>query len=390
VKGHWVKPKLVAEVAFTEWTDDGRVRHPVFHGLRADKDPATITRDEPVHTPAVEKKAAPARKRESERKGRRPKEAAPPRLTAAMKKPATSEGGDTVSGIKVTNAGRVIDPATGATKIDLVRFYDRIAGHILPHLIHRPVALVRAPSGIEGQLFFQKHGDTVKVPGIKLLDRKYWPQHDPMLEIDTREALVAAAQMNMVELHTWNSTTRAIAKPDRMLFDLDPGEGITWDQLVEATELTKRMLDMLELESFLKTSGGKGLHIVVPLAPKDDYDTVKDFSQAVVVHLSRTLPKLFVAKSGAQNRIGRIFIDYLRNGKGATTAAAFSARARPGLGVSVPLEWSELRALESAAQWNIFSVHERLAKLRADPWKDYAKTRQAIGAATRRLRAAAT
>jgi DNA ligase D-like protein (predicted polymerase) len=224
----------------------------------------------------------------------------------------------------------VIDEATGATKIDLVRFYDRIAEHILPHLIHRPVALVRAPSGMEGQLFFQKHGDTVKVPGIKLLDRKYWPEHDPMLEIDTREALVAAAQMNMVELHTWNSTTKAIAKPDRMLFDLDPGEGITWEQLVEATELTKRMLDMLELESFLKTSGGKGLHVVVPLTPKDGYDTVKDFSQAVVVHLARTLPNLFVAKSGAQNRIGRIFIDYLRNGNGATTAAAFSARARPG------------------------------------------------------------
>jgi len=330
-------------------------------------------------------------KREIENKGARTKDVKAPKLTKAMMRPAgAKDTGNVVRGIKVSNPDRVIDEASGATKLDLVRYYDRIADHILPHLVARPIALVRAPYGVKGELFFQKHGDTVKVPGIKQLDRKYWPEHDPMLEIDTREALVAAAQMNMVELHTWNSTTRAIAKPDRMLFDLDPGEGITWDQLVEATELTKRMLDMLELESFLKTSGGKGLHIVVPLAPKDDYDTVKNFSQAVVVHLSRTLPKLFVAKSGAQNRIGRIFIDYLRNGKGATTAAAFSARARPGLGVSVPLEWSELRALESAAQWNIFSVHERLAKLRADPWKDYAKTRQAIGAATRRLRAAAT
>ena len=175
-----------------------------------------------------------------------------------------------------------------------------------------------------------------------------------------------------------------------MLFDLDPGEGITWEQLLEATELTKRMLDMLEMESFLKTSGGKGLHIVVPLTPKDDYDTVKDFSQAVVVHLSRTLPNLFVAKAGGHNRIGRIFIDYLRNGNGATTATAFSARARPGLGVSVPLAWKELAGLKSAAQWNIFSLHERLAKLRTDPWKDYAKTRQTIGEALKRLRAVAT
>src|SRR5207237_631994 len=211
--------------------------------------------------------------------------------------------------------------------------------------VGRPIALVRAPYGVKGELFFQKHGDTVKVPGIKVLDRKYWPEHDPMLEIDTASALVAAAQMNVVELHTWNSTTKAIDKPDRMLFDLDPGEGISWEQLLEATSITKKFLDMLELESFLKTSGGKGLHVVVPLTPKDDYDTIKDFSQAVVVHLSRTLPKLFVAKAGAQNRIGRIFIDYLRNGNGATTASAFSARARPGLGVSVPVEWKDLAKL---------------------------------------------
>jgi bifunctional non-homologous end joining protein LigD len=390
VKGHWVKPKLVAEVAFTEWTSDGRVRHPVFHGLRTDKDPATITREQEVHVAPPEKPAKP-RKREIANKGVRPKEKSPPKLSKSMMKPATpGSGGNAVRGVKISNPERVIDPASKATKIDLVRYYDAIAEHMLPHLIGRPVALVRAPSGIEGQLFFQKHGDTVKVPGIKVLDAKYWPDHDPMLEIDTARALVGAAQMNVVEFHTWNSTTKAIAKPDRMLFDLDPGEGITWPQLLEATELTKRMLDMLGLASFLKTSGGKGLHVVVPLTPKDDYDTVKAFSQSVVVHLARTLPNLFVAKAGAGNRVGRIFIDYLRNGNGATTAAAFSARARPGLGVSVPLQWKELAGLTSGSQWNIFSLHDRLAKLRADPWKDYAATRQTIGAAAKRLRDAAT
>jgi hypothetical protein len=174
VKAHWVRPKLVAEVAFTEWTSDGRVRHPVFHGLRTDKDPATITREQAVHAP----KAAPPPRRDTETEG------------------------NVVRGIKVSNPDRVIDAASGATKLDLVRYYDRVADHILPHLIRRPVALVRAPSGVTGQLFFQKHGDTVKVPGIKELDRKYWPEHDPMLEIDTPRALVGAAQMNMVELHT--------------------------------------------------------------------------------------------------------------------------------------------------------------------------------------------
>ena len=393
VKAHWVRPKLVAEVAFTEWTSDGRVRHPVFHGLRTDKDPATITREEAA-SPKAEAVASPkprSRKREIENKGARAKDVKAPKLTRAMMRPADAETeGNVVRGIKVSNPDRIIDAASGATKLDLVRYYDRVAEHILPHLVGRPVALVRAPSGVTGQLFFQKHGDTVKVPGIKELDRKYWPEHDPMLEIDTAKALVGAAQMNVVELHTWNSTTRAIDKPDRMLFDLDPGEGITWQQLVEATGITKKFLDMLGLESFLKTSGGKGLHVVVPLTPRDDYDTVKDFSQAVVVHLARTLPKLFVAKAGAQNRIGRIFIDYLRNGNGATTASAFSARARPGLGVSVPLEWKELAKLEGASQWNIFSVFQRLEKLKADPWKAYAKTRQTISAASKRLRAAAT
>ena len=354
VKGHWVKPKLVAEVAFTEWTGDGRIRHPVFHGLRTDKDPRAITREKPSPHPLPDPLP---RQREN----------------------------STVAGVKVSNADRVIDPATKATKIDLVRYYARIADRILPHLVGRPVALVRAPAGVDGELFFQKHGDAIRIPGIKELDPSLWPGHDAMLEIDTPQALIGAAQMNAVELHTWNSTIKAIDKPDRMLFDLDPGKGITWAKLLEATALVKQMLDLIGLESFLKTSGGKGLHVVVPLTPKSGYDEVKDFSQAVVVHLANTLPRLFVAKSGAQNRVGRIFVDYLRNGRGATTVAAFSARARPGLGVSVPLKWSELEGLESAAQWNIFNVHDRLAKLRQDPWKDYWPTRQTIAAAAKRL-----
>jgi bifunctional non-homologous end joining protein LigD len=388
VKGHWVKPKLVGEVAFTEWTSDGRIRHPVFHGLRTDKDPQAITREVSLHeAPAASKPAAP-RKREIAAKGRRKAEpgAPAPKLSKTRMRSRKDEiEGDVVGGVRVSNASRVIDKASGATKIDLARYYERVAEHMLPHLKARPVALVRAPAGVEGELFFQKHGDTIRIPGIKVLDRKYWPDHDPMLEIDTARALIAAAQMNVVELHTWNSTTRAIDKPDRMIFDLDPGKGIGWADVVEATALTRQFLDLLGLESFLKTSGGKGLHVVVPLTPRLGYDEVKDFSRSVVSHLAATLPKLFVAKSGAQNRVGRIFVDYLRNGRGATTAAAFSARARPGLGVSVPVKWAELEKLEGADQWNIFNLGERLAKLRADPWKEYWTTRQSLAAAKKKL-----
>jgi bifunctional non-homologous end joining protein LigD len=181
---------------------------------------------------------------------------------------------------------------------------------------------------------------------------------------------------------------RAADKPDRLIFDLDPGEGITWPQLLEATALTKKMLDILELESFLKTSGGKGLHVVVPIKPEWDWERAKDFSQEVVIHMARTLPQLFVAKSGASNRVGRIFVDYLRNSFQASTIAAFSARARPGLGVSVPLRWNELATLAAANQWTIANLHERLAKLRSDPWKGYDKATQSLAKAAKLLASA--
>jgi bifunctional non-homologous end joining protein LigD len=290
-----------------------------------------------------------------------------------------------MSGVKISHPERVIDAASKATKLDLASYYERIAEHMLPHLVGRPIALVRAPTGIGGELFFQKHGEKIKIPGIKQLDRSFWPGHPAMLEVASQETLVGAAQMNVIEFHTWNSTTADIAHPDRVIFDLDPGEGVTFEMVKEGTALTRKMLDLLGLASFLKTSGGKGLHVVVPLTPKWDYDEVKDFSEKLVVHMTQTLPKLFVAKSGAKNRVGRIFIDYLRNGKGATTIAAFSARARPGLGVSVPLAWRELKGLEAANQWNIFTVFERLAKQRVDPWKDYAATRQTLVAAAKKL-----
>ncbi|HUP31058.1 MAG TPA: DNA ligase D [Usitatibacter sp.] len=365
VKGHWVRPKLVAEIAFTEWTSEGRIRHPVFHGLRTDKDPQAITREEATHSEDMP--SAP--------KGAKPAKASKPAITA---KPSTA-------GIKISNPDRVIDPASKATKLDLVKYYERVAPHMLPHLAGRPIALVRAPTGIGGELFFQKHGEKISIPGIKQLDRSFWPGHPAMLEVASQETLVGAAQMNVIEFHTWNSTTADISHPDRVIFDLDPGEGITWEQVKEATALTKKMLDLLGLESFLKTSGGKGLHVVVPLTPKWDYDQVKDFSEKMVVHMSRTLPKLFVAKSGAKNRVGRIFIDYLRNGKGATTIGAFSARARPGLGVSVPVAWRELKGLAGANQWDIFNVFERLDKQRTDPWKDYAGTKQTLEGAAKKL-----
>ena len=351
---HWVKPVLVAEVAFAEWTPDDHVRHASFIALRTDKEAKQVTREHaasPTTTPrraAAKKTAAPA------------------------------------SDLKVTHPERVIDAKSGATKLQLVRYYESVADLILPHLAGRPVSLVRGPKGVEGQLFFQKHLETA-MPGVTVLDAKLWPEHAALIQIDTAEGLLSAAQMNTIEFHTWNARSRKIATPDRMIFDLDPGEGTTWKQIQEAAALVHALLDELELVSFLKTSGGKGLHVVVPLTPRADWDTVKDFSQAVVQHLARTIPDRFVAKSGASNRVGKIFVDYIRNGHGATTAAAFSARARPGLGVSMPVAWNDLAALKSGAQWTIADARDHWSFVKTDPWADYATTKQTLTKAIKRI-----
>ena len=287
--------------------------------------------------------------------------------------------------VSITNPNKLLFPKLGLTKLDLLRYYESVGEWMLPHLQRRPVSLLRGPNGVGGQLFFQKHDDPLSIPGLRQLDAALWPGHAAMLEVPSVEALLSAAQMNVIELHTWNSTTQAIHRPDRMVFDLDPGEGVAWSRVIEAAMLTRTMLTELGLQGWLKTSGGKGLHVVVPLAPRLAFDVVKDFSQAIVLHLAQTLPSRFVAKSGPANRVGKIFVDYLRNGPGATTAAAFSARARPGLGVSMPLHWDQLPALKSGAQWTIATAREYLSFQQADPWADYWTTRQSLTAALKAL-----
>ncbi|WP_443302921.1 non-homologous end-joining DNA ligase [Variovorax sp. CCNWLW186] len=285
---------------------------------------------------------------------------------------------------RITHAERVIDTVSGVTKGDLAEYYATVAPLILPHLKGRPVALVRAPEGVGGELFFQKHAQHSDIAGIKLLDPALDPGHDPLLQIDTAQALIGAAQYNTIELHTWNATSRAIGKPDRMTFDLDPGEGVDWQQIQEAALLVHVLLDELGLPSFLKTSGGKGLHVVVPLKRELGWDEVRGFSRAIVQHLARIVPDRFVAKSGPRNRVGKIFADYLRNGFGATTACAWSARARPGMGVSVPLAWEELPDLGSAAHWTVATIADRIG-VGNTPWDAMESSRTGLRVAMEML-----
>ncbi|MCU0072502.1 DNA ligase D [Pseudomonas koreensis] len=350
---HWLKPNLLAEVAFAEMTQDGSVRHAVFHGLREDKPAKDIT-----------------------------EERARPMKTSKAQTIAPSQSGLADGKVRITHPDRVIDASSGTTKMQLAEYYASVAEWILPQLKDRPVALVRAPDGIAGELFFQKNAEHLAIPGIRTLDKELTGQ--PVMLINNAEALIGAVQMSTVELHTWNATTTALDKPDRFVLDLDPDPALPWKSMVEATALTLTVLDELGLKAFLKTSGGKGIHLVVPLTRKHGWDEVKDFSHAIVTHMAKLLPERFSAVSGPKNRVGRIFIDYLRNGLGATTICAYAARTREGLPVSVPLFREEVGEIKGADQWNVRNVHERLAEVGDEPWADMKKTRQSITAEMRK------
>lgn len=368
-KPHWVKPQLLAEVSFAQWTSDGRIRHSVFQGLRTDKKPRAITREKPV---PVTKVAPSGKSAAAASSSQKTAQAAAPEVRSPL------------AGLKVTHPERVIDPASGATKIELIRYYALVAPLMISHLQGRPVSLVRAPDGIDGQLFFQKHFERANMPGVRALPQALDPDHPPYLEVAEPAGLLSAAQMNVVEFHTWNGVKSALSKPDRFSFDLDPGEKVEWRAMQEAALLVRSFLQELQLESLVKTSGGKGLHVVVPIRKQYDWDTIKDFSRTIVEHLATTLPERFSAKSGPRNRVGKIFIDYLRNGFGATTACAWSARARPHLGVSVPLAWEEVEKLHGSAQWNIANIHTRL-DVGNRPWEDAPFLSQSVTKAMRIL-----
>ncbi|MFM0668323.1 DNA ligase D [Paraburkholderia sediminicola] len=420
---HWVEPVLVAECNFAEWTGDGIVRQASFVSLRNDKPARQIVKETPRQGADVQQQtdsmSDDAPKKRAARKtsastaaasGAGKTRAASSKAeaktadakdvstkTAAKKNAATkakatkgtaakSNAASTpaeVAGVRISHPDRVIDKSSGARKIDLVQYYESVADWMLPHLTDRPVSLVRAPEDIGGELFFQKHSQKLSIPNVMQhpgLD----PGHPALITVDTLKALVGAAQMGTVEFHTWNAVVSNIEKPDRVVFDLDPDASLGWERMIEAAQLTRSLLDELGLKSFCKTSGGKGFHVVVPLAKQAGWDEAKDFSQAVAQHMAATLPKYFSAKMGAQNRKQKIFVDYLRNNRGSSTVAAFSARARPGLGVSVPLSWDEVATTTGGDQWTIENLHERLADLKSDPWADYAKTRQRITAAMKK------
>ena len=341
----WLKPTLLCEVAFAEITQEGRVRQAVFQGLRTDKPAQQIVAERP----------------------------------APVKKASRGSHGAEVAGVVITHPGRVIDTRSGLTKLDLAEYYAQAAERILPWLADRPVSLLRAPEGVGGEQFFQRHASRATLPGVEQLPAELDPGHAPLLRITSAKALAGVAQMGVVELHTWNASLDDLERPDRFVLDLDPDPALPWQRMIEATQLTLALLDELGLKAFLKTSGGKGMHVLVPLQRSHGWDEVKDFAHGISRHMAQLLPDRFSAVSGPKNRVGKIFIDYLRNSRGASTVCAWSVRAREGLPVSVPVAREELETLPGANAWTLTNVEERLVlQGDDDPWQGWRRVRQRL------------
>jgi bifunctional non-homologous end joining protein LigD len=294
--------------------------------------------------------------------------------------PASGDSSPTVVGVRISHPHRLIYPDVGISKIQLARYYERIADWIVPHVAGRPLTLVHCPTGIAAPCNFLKHAKAWGPSALRRVRIQEKTKVGEYLVADSIEAVVSLAQMGIVELHTWNSTTDDIERPNRLVWDLDPGPEVSWKQVIKAAELVRHVLATLKLTSWVKTTGGRGLHVVVPLDPRRIVAECLDFSRALSEAIARTDPRAYTTAFAKSGREHKILIDYLRNNRTNTSVCAFSPRARPGATVSMPLEWNELR--EPPGRWTILTVPRRLARIRADPWEGYWESAQTISAAS--------
>lgn len=332
----YVEPKLVAEVEFRAWTADGNLRHASFRGLREDKPAREIMRE-----------AQPTAKTEKTEKRKLPN-------------------------VKLTHPDRLYWPDEGVTKEGLANYYAEIWPLIGPFVVGRPLALLRAPEGIGGQTFFQKHSWRGMNKKIELVDD---PQEtnpdDKLIMISDLDGLIGLVQSAVLEIHPWGSTVKDIEHPDMIIMDLDPGEGVSWAKVIEGAFEVKKRLEAEGLAAFVKTSGGKGLHVVSPLKPEADWTEVKDFTDRIASEMAKDDPDHYVATITKSKRHGKILVDYLRNGRGNTAVAAYSTRARKGAAVSMPLAWDELSDAVGPAYFTVMNAPARIASLAKNPWEGF-------------------
>ncbi|MBI1901023.1 MAG: DNA ligase D [Planctomycetia bacterium] len=370
----WVQPKLVARVEFSNWTDEGILRHPTFQGLREDASAGTVTRYGLERETALPPRAPPATTL--------PTQAAAGSAAQAphTRRKLSKAHLDQLSKVQLSNPKRVLYPDVGVTKLDLATYFVEIADWILPHISGRPLSIVRCPDGVQGERFFQKHGAAAvpdAVGRVPIATSEGPKQH---LYVKDLAGLVSLAQISALELHVWGSRVDRLEQPDRIVFDLDPSPEVDWPDIIACAFRLRQLLAELGLTSFVKTSGSKGLHVVVPIQARSDWEEALDFSRSVSQRMARESPRQCTASMSKVARVGRIYVDFHRNHRGATTVAPYSPRALASAAVSTPVAWDELPTLTGAGQFTILNLRRRLATLPADPWAKMASLRQSIPA----------
>ena len=363
-RAHWVRPALVGEIAFTEWTSDGKIRHPSFQGLRRDKSPKQVVRERPVVAAAVPAARATSRQRRP-RHGR-----------------STPSGRDdsepAVAGVRISNPDRVIFSTPRLTKLDLARYYEGIGDWIVPHVKGRPLTLVRCPDAVSKGCFFMKHSKVWAPSTLRRVRIQEKTKLGEYLVADDVPGVIGLVQMGIVEIHTWNSTYEHLEQPNRIVFDLDPGDRVTWPRVIHAARTVRTALAALDLEAYVKTTGGRGLHVVVPLVPHADWAECLAFARALSERLVQANSGEYTTAFARAGRENKILIDYLRNNRTNTSIAALSTRAREGAPVSFPITWEELKPSLHPESMATVTAPALLARRPSDPWKSYWTSRQRL------------
>jgi bifunctional non-homologous end joining protein LigD len=369
----WLQPKLVAQVNFSTWTADNLVRQASFKGLREDKPAKDVRREEPT----IAASRSGIKRASHVASGGVAAKVAAEKAKVAAKSSAKSSVAS--APVRLTHPDKILDEESRLTKQQLAEYYWAIAPHMLPHIEGRPVSLVRCPEGSGAPCFFQKHVNHMLPPGIGSIDvpDKKTGKIEPYITLSSAEALAGLAQIGVLEVHPWGSRNDDLEHPDRIIIDLDPDAAIPWGRLAESAAKIRKLLKKMGLESFVKSTGGKGLHVVVPIVPKYDWAVIKQLAHGFVSQMEKDEPALYLTKMSKAARKDRIFLDYLRNERGATAVAAFSPRARPGAPVSIPLQWSELELAERPVAY-VADFEEWKGRLNRDPWKQFFKSRQEI------------
>ncbi|MDQ8188428.1 DNA ligase D [Pelagicoccus sp. SDUM812002] len=360
----WTRPQLVVEIRFAERTQGGLLRHAVYLGSREDKEPREVRWESPDSVSTVEKKKPKTR-------------AKPPRKRSAAKTKGDSTA--IVANVKITHPDRILYPSIGGTKHRIARYYETVASWMLPYVERRPLSLLRHPRGWKEKGFFHKHIDSSfpsEIRRIEIEETRGTSEYGYIVNV---EGLVGLLQMGTLEIHPWNSRIDNLEKPDTIVFDLDPADGLPSETVVGAALLLRDILrDRAGLQSFLKTTGGKGLHVVVPIRRGPSWSEAKEFSRSVSKVLCEQNPDAFTLNPSRSKRTGKIYIDYLRNGRGATAIAPYSTRAREGAPVSMPLDWKEATASLRSNAYTIENAAQRLSHLKQDPWQAYRKAKQPL------------